>query len=1478
MRSKWLRGFLMAGIAACMLLTVALAGTFSVTLPTALPVSVDAEGNVTTAEPVIKNTGGMTVTVAAATVEPLDGWTIVPWGTDFGKLPVSSKKFAMQFYGSEVPADGVIKLPSQSTIPVGGSAAVVYDARIAVQSAATEDLTIANCCIVVDSDEPEVPSGAVMAANSSWYKSSTPKASITEIEIVDSYTPTGTEAESWDASAAGDGSVMAYLNGTKLTLAGNGTGKIYANPDASWAFSDAAAMEADEPDFYSAVASITGLELLDTSAVTSAFGMFAGCGYMAGTPLTLNSLTNWNTSRMVSMSYMFALSGVPSLDLSGWDTRATKDMSFMLGMCEQLISIDFSGFDTSAVETMEMMFYYSPIKELTLGAKFAFVGEDHGLGATEAGVVWMDATTDITYTTAELSALTRTGKVTYVAETIKALAHQDTWYKGSTAKSVVTGIELLDAYTPTGEETESWDASEGSDGSVMAYISGTKLILAGNGSGKIIANPYSSSAFSSFTTVSSIQGLEILDTSAVTDMGSLFYGCSSLTSLDLSSFVISANTDMTSMFQNCSALTEIKGIEKLNTSAVTNMSRLFEGCSSLKSLDLSGWDTSATTDMSGMFSGTSINRITLGAKFVFVGVNSRLGNDSTIWCEEGSDNTYSSTELYAVIRESTVSYYAAPVLAYRDSWYKGNTDKSTITEIEIVDSYTPTGEETESWDASEGSEGSVMAYVSGTKLTLAGNGNKKIYAHMYFSDAFSGFNALIEIKGIEKLNTSSATEIYSLFEGCKSLTSIDLSSWDTSAVTNMGDLFNGCSSLTTIDLSGWDTSATTNMSRLFGSCSALTEIKGIEQLNTSAVTDMSSLFSGCRSLTSLDLSSWDTSATTDMEWMFPVDYYYYYYDDASGTHSKQVWHSTLDRITLGAKFHFVKDYAPMGSDDGNRALWRQEGTESVYTTMELYDLDRSEKVTYINGSLVLKSGGNWYKGTADRSAITEIELVGTYTPTGEETESWDISRADDGSVMAYISGTKLILAGDGVGKVYMSPTAGAFFSGFKMATSISGLSLLDVSYATTMGFRSGISGMFEGCSSLTSLDLSGWDTSAVTTMDRLFFGCSALTEIKGIEQLNTSAVSGFSGAFYKCSSLKSLDLSGWDTRKADRMDNLFSGCSALTEIKGIEQFNTSAVTDMGSLFGWCSSLTSLDLSGWDVAQVTSMGDNFLHAGVPGLTRGMFAGCSSLTSLNLAGWDTSSLLNMSSMFYYCSTLTEIKGIERLNTSAVTNMSRLFEACSSLTSLDLSGWDTSATTNMSKLFSSCSALTEIKGIEQLNTLAVTDMSDLFRNCSLLTSLDVSGWDTSKVTNMSYMFAYCTSLETIHVGNGWSTVAVTSSNNMFSGCTNLQGAIAYDSTKIDATYANYETGYLTYKAAPEGAEQVIAPAGGESKNGSSAGADVEIEPTPEETQEDAASADGKDEQTAEPPDEGGSAAGIILTLALPAAWKGVLYGKTK
>ena len=79
-----------------------------------------------------------------------------------------------------------------------------------------------------------------------------------------------------------------------------------------------------------------------------------------------------------------------------------------------------------------------------------------------------------------------------------------------------------------------------------------------------------------------------------------------------------------------------------------------------------------------------------------------------------------------------------------------------------------------------------------------------------------------------------------------------------------------------------------------------------------------------------------------------------------------------------------------------------------------------------------------------------------------------------------------------------------------------------------------------------------------------------------------------------------------------------------------------------------------------------------------------------------------------------------------------------------------------------------------------------------------MDVSGFDTSKVTNMSYMFSSCSGLTTIYAGDGWNTDAVTKSDDMFSECVNLKGDIQFDSSVVDKTYAKTKNGYLTYKAA--------------------------------------------------------------------------------
>ncbi len=83
-------------------------------------------------------------------------------------------------------------------------------------------------------------------------------------------------------------------------------------------------------------------------------------------------------------------------------------------------------------------------------------------------------------------------------------------------------------------------------------------------------------------------------------MSEMFSDCSSLTSLNVSSFVTSKVIDMSEMFSDCSSLTSLN-VSSFVTSKVTNMRSLFNGCSALTSLDLSNFDTSNVTDMSNMF-------------------------------------------------------------------------------------------------------------------------------------------------------------------------------------------------------------------------------------------------------------------------------------------------------------------------------------------------------------------------------------------------------------------------------------------------------------------------------------------------------------------------------------------------------------------------------------------------------------------------------------------------------------------------------------------------------------------------------------------------------------------------------------------------------------------------------------------------------------------------------------------------------------
>ena len=298
------------------------------------------------------------------------------------------------------------------------------------------------------------------------------------------------------------------------------------------------------------------------------------------------------------------------------------------------------------------------------------------------------------------------------------------------------------------------------------------------------------------------------------------------------------------------------------------------------------------------------------------------------------------------------------------------------------------------------------------------------------------------------------------------------------------------------------------------------------------------------------------------------------------------------------------------------------------------------------------------------------------------------------------------------------------------------------------------SGMFAYLDNVSSLDLSGLDTSNMTSMTYMFYNSSKLVNID-LSEFKTSKLLYFSNMFNGCSSLVNLDLSSFDTSKISNFSNLFKDCTSLKKIN-LSSFDTHSATIFAYTFMNCQSLENLNLSNFNTSKVTTM-------------SGMFYNCNSLTSLDLSNFNTTNVTSMGSGMFY--------------------------NCNKLTSLDLSSFNTSKVTDMSDMFNSCSSLININ-LSSFNTINLTNMYGMFYRCSALSSLDLSSFNISKVTNMYKTFMLCSNLTTIYVSDLWSTSSVTNSNNMFGNCTSLTGTVPFDSTKTDATMANYTTGYLTYK----------------------------------------------------------------------------------
>ena len=507
----------------------------------------------------------------------------------------------------------------------------------------------------------------------------------------------------------------------------------------------------------------------------------------------------------------------------------------------------------------------------------------------------------------------------------------------------------------------------------------------------------------------------------------------------------------------------------------------------------------------------------------------------------------------------------------------------------------------------------------------------KTYAPTSLSVFFYGCETLETISGLEYLNTANVEFMDYMFYGCSALKSLDLTNFNTAKVTNMGNMFNGCSALTSLDLTNFNTANVTNMGNMFYGCSALKSLD-LTNFNTANVTNMSNMFKGCSALTSLGLTNFNTAKVTNMGNMF---------NGCSALKSLDLTNFNTAKVTeMGNMFNGCSALTSLDLTNFNTAKvefmdYMFHGC-SALTSLDLTNFNTA-KVTYMN---------NMFEGC---SALTTI-----YASDKFDTDNvWSGSDMFTGckSLKDYSDSktdhTNAYCGTDG----YFTPVFD--YAEFDNATG-------------TLTFRRGLSKP-EGAYDLNEENNEpGWLTqkeniykvvfdasfacARPTSCYRWFYGCTNLTEIKGIENLNTEKVTNMGFMFYDCYALTSLDVSKFDTQNVEDMSNMFASCEKLKSLN-VSNFNTQNVKNMSLMFYNCIGLTSLDLSKFNTQNVENM-------------RNMFRRCKGLNSLDLSKFDTQNVTDMSYMFWNSSALTTIYVSDKFVTTKVSSGAKMFQGCENL----------------------------------------------------------------------------------------------------------------------------------------------------------------------------------------------------------------------
>ena len=717
-----------------------------------------------------------------------------------------------------------------------------------------------------------------------------------------------------------------------------------------------------------------------------------------------------------------------------------------------------------------------------------------------------------------------------------------------------------------------------------------------------------------FKDCSSLTGINISEmglSDSLTSMSETFAGCTSFSRIDFSGFTFKNVTDVSgllNMGSRSSSLTKVTFDADTDTTSITNMSNMFAGCDSIKTLDLTKFNTASVTNFEGMFNNMpNVETITVSTKFVVA--------DTTKTMFIGDVKLSGGKTSYVGTNENPLSQYAKIDGWRKQEGYFEGIFNETVLSKRLFQTLFPKDTETTN----------VEMVSTGSKTLAELEGQPDVYKR-------------VDI-GAENSNNDSGFYIYAWREG-------SIVKWWTDADKaympgDCSSFFKGNTKLLKFDFSGFDVSRITNMQEMFSECTGITDIVFGDYFDEAKVTNLKSTFNKCSSMKKYDLSNWNMRSIKDMECAF-------------------IENTALETIVLGenckldACTNLKKTFnkcSKLKTDVGSLEpkvvtdlygtfskcsslkklslnTWNVSNVETLYetfsecTNLQTLEIDKWQtgKVnnmvrTFIKcGSLTALDIGSWKTGkvTSMESTFESCSTITTLDIGG-----WDVSSVQNLSFT---------------------------FKNCKALTA------LDIGSWKT-GAVTTLQSTFELCTSIGEFNLDGWDVSNVKTLFDTFKNCDSATSIS-VKNWNVRNVTTLKETFNNCDKLLYIDFgTAWYLDNCTSMTDSFARCYSINQ-DFHEIHTTNKLTDVHSTFKGSNKIVKLDIRNINVSSVTDFDQAFCQD----LSTGPNP---MLKEIDIRGWDFSNAKKIYRMFYECRALERIYATNDIDGSKLTSKNEVFK---------------------------------------------------------------------------------------------------------------------------------------------------------------------------------------------------------------------------